>query len=383
MFDEIALLEASGHEVGHFSSAHPENIASPWSGTFVPYLELGSGGQLSASQKVLAASRMFSNIEAARRFAAVIQDFRPDVVHVHGIHRQLSPSILLAARAAGVPVVQTLHDYHHICPADVLLRGGTDVCNPRRCGTFWYGPAMSNRCVHESRAASVLSSAETSFQRLRRVYEKTIARFISPSEFLAQAIADGGWATPCDVIPNAVPLSACASGGGYVLFAGRLSPEKGVDTFLAAAKAAGVQALVAGEGPLESDLRRRFPEVEFRGRVDGPTVQSLIQGSLACVVPSTWYENAPMSVLEPMAAGVPVVASRIGGIPEIIEDGVSGILVRPGDVSELAAALVRLSTDIAFATRLGSSGRERIAARFLPADHLRRLLETYDAARLS
>lgn len=383
MFDEVAWLGESGHEVAHFSTAHPANDPSPWGEFFVPYVELGVGGGLGTREKLVAAARMFSNGDARRRFSRLLSEFRPDVVHVHGIHRQISPSILEAAHRSGVPVVQTLHDYHHICPADVLLWRGETVCEPRRCGSLCYGAAVRGRCVRGSLAASALSAAETSFQRMRRVYGRAVVRFISPSVFLADAMAAGGWGVPCDVVPNAVPVAGEWRGGDYVLFAGRLSHEKGVSTLLEAAGRAGVRAIVAGEGPLEVELRARFGRTEFLGRVDGETVQRLIEGSLACAVPSTCYENAPMSVLEPMASGAPVVASAIGGIPELIEDGESGLLVRPGDVEDLARALARLRDDRSLARRLGLAARESVSAHFSPEQHVRSLLQTYEAAMRS
>lgn len=380
MFDEIAWLEDGGHQVAHFSTTHPSNIVSAWSRYFVPYLELGSGGGLSSVDKANAGLRMFNNREAERRLSAQIAEFRPDIIHAHGIHRQLSPSVLIAARRAGVPVVQTLHDYHHVCPADVLLVGGHTVCEPRRCGRYGYGAAVANRCVRGSLAASTLSAVETGFQRVRRVYERTVVRFISPSSFLAKVMNDGGWTVPCDVIPNAVPTAPVGRGGAYVLFAGRLSTEKGVEVFLQAASAAGVPAVVAGEGPLGDELRRVYPQAEFLGRVDGAMVEQLVAGSLACVIPSRWYENAPMSVLEPMAAGRPVIASAIGGIPEQVEHGVSGLLVRPGDVGELARAIERVRDEDGLASALGAAARARVAERFSPKQHLEALLETYEAA---
>lgn len=380
MLDEIAWLEHAGHEIAHFSTTHPANDASPWSDYFVPYLELGSEGGLSTGEKLTAAARMFVNYDAKRRFARLLADFRPDIIHVHGIHRQISPSILDAALRVGIPVVQTLHDYHHLCPADVLLRRGETVCEPRRCGRYCYGAAVRGRCVRGSFAASALSAAETSFQRIRHAYERGVTRFISPSIFLSQKMATGGWDMPCDIVPNAVPVAGAWRGGGYALFAGRLSREKGVTTFLEAAERTRIRVVVAGEGPLEAELRRRFDSAEFLGRVDGATVQRLIEESLACVVPSILYENAPMSVLEPMAAGAPVVASAIGGIPELINDGVSGLLVHPGDSADLARALSRLRDDRECAERLGGAARERVRNRFSPEGHVAGLLQTYEAA---
>lgn len=385
MFDEITWLEEAGHEVAHFSTAHRENDASPWERYFVPYLELGVDGGLTTGQKLEAAAKMFANREARSRFARLLEDFKPDVVHIHGIHRQLSPSILFETKSRGIPVVQTLHDYHHVCPADVMLRGGTVVCEPRSCGRLCYGAAIVNRCVRGSLAASLLSAAETAFQRLRRVYERCVKRFVSPCSFLRDVMAQGGWTVPCDVIPNAIqvpemPEASTREPSTYVLFAGRLSPEKGVDVLLEAASRVGIDVVVAGDGPSRCQLEKEYRSARFVGRVDGSTVNRLIAGATACVVPSRCYENASMSVLEAMAAGAPVVASAIGGIPEQIEAGVSGLLVPAGDVDALAAALVEIDSRPDAARAMGAAARERVREHFSPERHLELLLRCYEEA---
>lgn len=384
MFDEIAWLESAGHAVAHFSTTHPDNDPSPWSDYFVPYLELGQGASLTSSEKAIAAARMFYSVEAKRRFRRLLGDFRPDVVHVHGIHRQISPSILAAAREASVPVVQTLHDSHHICPANVLLLSDGVPCEPRRCGVLWYGPCVRERCVRDSLPASLLAATEVSWQRFWRVYERGIARFISPSALLAERMRHGGWSIPLDIVRNAVPVEAARVGPGEgFCVVGRLSAEKGVDVALEAARRAGVRLTVAGEGPTGARLRAAYPEAEFLGRIDRAAVSALIARSRGAVIPSRCMENAPMSVLEAMASGTPLIASSIGGIPEQVTDEVDGLLVPPGDPDLLAAAIVRLAGDDSLCSRLGSSARRTVATRFSPDVHLDGLISTYRAAGAS
>lgn len=381
MFDEIEWLEAAGHEVAHFSTAHPDNVTSPWSEYFVPYLELGSTRALPAREAAVAVARMFANGEARRGFERLLDGFRPDVVHVHGIHRQVSPSILAPARARGIPVVQTLHDYHHVCPNDALLREGVEPCEPRRCGPLDYSAAVGCRCVRGSLGASFLSAAETAWQRVRGAYERGVSRFVSPSRFMAAAMTSGGWEVPIDVVPNAVPGRPEHRGSHeHLLYAGRLAPEKGVGIALLSARMSGVPIVVAGEGPLERRLRAEFPEARFVGRVGGDEIEALMSRAYATVVPSIWYENASMTVLEAMAAGVAVVASRIGGIPEQVADGVEGILVAPGDVAGMAAAMRRLAEDSALRVRLGAAGRRSVAEKYAPRRHTEALLATYRQA---
>lgn len=384
MFDEIEWLESAGHEIAHFSTNHPSNELTPWATYFVPYLELGANGNLSMTQKAHAALRMFSNVDAARLFDLLLRDFRPHVVHVHGIHRQISPSILTVARRHGIPVVQSLHDYHHVCPAADLLRRGVAPCEPRRCGRLWYGPCVGGRCVRDGLTVSALAAAETTWQRATLAYERGIARFICPSHFMALQMRQGGWTQPCDLVPNAVQLGReNQEPGDAFCIVGRLSREKGVGLALEAARRACVRVVVAGEGPASAELRRGYPEVEFVGNLDRLAVRSLMERSKALVVPSIWFENASISVLEAMAAGRPVVASRIGGIAEQVTHDVDGLLVRPGDVDALAHAMRQLADDAELAGHLGAAALRTVATRFTPAQHVHRLLGAYGAALAS
>lgn len=382
MFSEVRALEDAGFKVAHFSTTHPANESSPWSGYFAPYLELGAAGGLGARESAKAALRMFSNRAAAGAFGRLLEDFRPDIVHVHGIHRQLSPSILLEAESRGVPVVQSLHDAHHVCPADVLLRGGAQVCSPRKCGTLNYLPAVAYRCVRGSAGASALSAAETVFQRARRVYERTVNRFVVPSRYLAGVMEEGGWRTiPLDVVPNGVSSVAERAQGDrdYFLFAGRLSPEKGVDVALRAAAQCGQRIIIAGDGPLKATLEAEFPQFEFTGHVDSDEMARLLDGAIASIVTSVVPENSPMAVLEAMARAVPVIASNLGGVPELVTSA-HGVLVDAGDVTGVAAAMDQLAGDAVASGLMGQAGRIAILDAYTLEAHMHQLLDVYDRA---
>jgi glycosyltransferase involved in cell wall biosynthesis len=385
MFDEIAWLEAAGHETAHFSTRHPENLPSPWSGYFAPYLELGALGSTTPRDRATAAGRMFWNAEAARRFARLLDDFRPDVVHLHGIHRQISPSILFEARRAGVPVVQSLHDHNLICASGDLLLAGARVCSPPHCTAANVLPCAVHRCVQQSVAKSALAAAELFWRRWLLRYETLVDAFISPSHYLAEAIARGGiHRRPIHVLPNAVPFLPASDGetpGEGFVYASRLSPEKGLLTLMRAVELAGVTLTVAGTGPLYESLVARNPQgVRFTGRVDGAEVDRLLAHCRAAVVPSECVENAPMAVLEAMRLGRPVIASRTGGIPEQVRDGVDGLLFTAGDELQLAAALRLLADEPALADRLGRAARDRVASLSSPETHLHALLDIYALA---
>ncbi len=383
LFDESDALATAGHEVLHFATKHPQNLPSPWERYFAPYLEIGSGADLGVIDRVRAVARMYRNGPAGRLFGTMLDDTRPDLVHVHGIHRQLSPSILFEASKRSIPVVHTLHDYHLVCPADVMLRGGTMPCLPRACRTVDCTAAIRNRCTRGSRAASAIAASELSFQRLTRAYERTVTRFISPSAFLRDLMVEGGWTrTPIDVLPlgTAVTSNDSRTPGDYALYAGRLSPEKGVAVFLSAARTLGIPAVVAGDGPLAATLRAEFPEARFTGHVEPAEVAGLLDNALVAVVPSVSLENSPLGVLEAMGAGVAVIASNVGGVPELIGDGTEGLLVGPDDSAALSSALDRLRRDPGFARELGNAGRAKVSSRFTPERHLAGLLDTYARA---
>lgn len=382
MFDEIGQLAARGVEVAHFSMDHPDNDRSPWESYFAPHVELGKDADLSAWERFRAAANLFWNREAAARFGRLLNDFGPELVHVHGVHRQLSPSILFAARERGIPVVQTLHDAHHVCPADVLLRGGDSVCLPRACGKHNFLPAVTNRCVRGSVAASALSAAETAWQRTTGTYQRTVTRFIAPSHHLARVMHEGGWAvTPIDIIPNGITTAfGSREAGDFLFIAGRLSPEKGVDLALEAAARLDLRIVVAGDGPESERLRSRFPAAEFLGHVTRDVVAEYLARCTALLLTSCVPENAPMSLLEAMASGVPVVAPRLGGVPEIVEDGVSGLLFTPGEIDELVGAVRRLAEEPGLAETVSEAARKRVERCFTLERHTDLLLKTYAAA---
>jgi glycosyltransferase involved in cell wall biosynthesis len=387
MFDEIEWLERAGHEIAHFSTSHPGNVPSRWSEYFVPYMELGRDTRLRPPEKALASARLFYNAEAARRFAALLRRFRPDVIHFHGIHRQLSPSIMRVARRFNVPAVQTFHDYQAVCPADVLLLEGRETCSPPRCSRVNTAPCVWHRCVQRSLPASMLSAVEFVWRIDVLRYCSWLDLVVSPSRHLAKTLQASGWHEAfVRVVPNATAADTTSAThvGDYFLFAGRLSPEKGAGALVEAAGSSNSRLVVAGDGPLRAQLEAtaaaRHLAVEFVGHVGPRQVGELIRECRAVVVPSLGLENAPLIVLEAMAAAKPVIASRVGGIPEQVREDVEGLLLDPGDVPSLATAMRRVADDPLLALRLGQAGRERVADAFAPKTHVMGLMAAYEQA---
>ncbi|HZP56176.1 MAG TPA: glycosyltransferase [Dehalococcoidia bacterium] len=369
------LLQAAGHQVVDFAMADPRNRPSPYAAYFAPNVDLRAVRPTPASAR--AALNFLDSREAARRMRRLVRDTRPDVAHLHSINHQLTPSVLRVLRDEGVPAVMTLHDYKLVCPAYTMLARGA-VCE--RCAGGRFFRASTTRC--RGLARSLLLSAESYLQhRLLRSYDG-VALFLSPSAFLARKFREMGFAHPLEVLPNPGPPPAASTGGergSHVLFVGRLAPEKGVRTLARAAVEAGVALKVAGDGPELPALQREFagaPAVEFLGRVEPARVGGMMAEALAVAVPSEWYENQPMVVLEAFANATPVIGADIGGIPELVIEGETGLLHAPGDAQELAARLRWAATHPGELRAMGERA-QLVAQRFTPDAYLRDLLDVY------
>lgn len=331
-----------------------------------------------------AAASLVWNREAARNLDALLREVRPDVVHLHNVYHHLSPSILPVLRRHRLPVVMTLHDLRLLCPAIHMLRDGAP-CERCRGGRLWN--AVLGACVKGSRPASLLAAVETWNHRSRSLYETTVARFLCPSAYYAAKFAE--WGYPEDALvplPNFVDTDRFRPDEGPVedayLYFGRLSREKGLATLLRAhaawidrRRAAGAlppPALrIAGTGPAETELRdlaRRLGlDDVFLGALPPDDLAALLPRMAFTVLPSEWYENGPLSLLESLACGVPVVGADIAGIPECLDDGVEGVLFPSGDAAGLVAALER-ATSLGLPARIAA--RERALARHRREKHM-------------
>lgn len=377
LFDLAHAYAAAGHEVIPFSMASPRNLPTPWAGRFAPEVRWEGGGPLASLR---AAAGVIHSREAKRHLAALLRDARPDVAHLHNFHHQLSPSIVDALREAGVPAVHTLHDYKIVCPNYLLFTEGA-VCE--RCAGGRFGHAIAHRCVRGSVAASAVAAVESAWHRARRTLERGIRVFVSPSRFLADRARAMGFRGRLEVVPNGLDAAAVrpATGPGEgFLYAGRLALEKGVATLVEAVRRdPALTVTIAGDGPEAEALRHAAagaPErIRFAGALPRAEVLERVRAARAVVMPSLWHENAPLAALEAAASAVPVVASRRGGLPEIVRDDENGILVPPGDPEALAKALRSLQDSPDLAARLGRRGREIAAGEYRLSDQVARMLE--------
>ena len=356
-------LERMGHEVAYFSMKHPNNLPCKWDRYFVAQREYNDvKNPLSAVRDGIA---LIYSPEAKRNFHALCEEFRPDVVHLNNVHRQITLSILDAPylKEHHVPVFYTAHDYVTICPGYLMLDGEGRVCDA--ClEDGKYRHCIENRCVKGSRAKSALAALEASFNRAHRSNER-IDRVIAPSSFMRSKLIEGGWPEGKVVaLQNFADDAILARASGvagdvtdrespYLLFFGRLSAEKGVDVLLRAFDAAApslprdMRLIVVGDGPDAAEFRElaasldSAPRIEFAGYQTGDALQTYVERASLAIASSRCRENMPYSIVEAFAAGTPVVGTRIGGIPELVADGVTGFACEPGDVATMADAMVR------------------------------------------
>lgn len=330
-----------GHQVVHFSFADPGNEPSARSDYFPDH-----------PQGVRALSGYFYNREVEKALEALLEADKPDIANVHLMWGGMTPAIFRPLKKAGVPLVHTVHDYRMVCPAYTFRNGAGEICEKCRRGRWL--PCICNRCSKGSLARSAMMAAEMYTRGWFHDPLKNIDGFIFVSNFCRQKHIDHnpGFASSRNIVLYNTASLRCdspSSRGDYFLYYGRLSHEKGIEDLIEAFSADGMPNLiVAGTGPLEEELKSRAAgagNIEFAGFRSGESLWELVRGCSYVVVPSRWYENNPMTIVEAYSLGKPVIGAAIGGIPEILEGKGSGFIYPPGDVAALEAC-VRQASDV-------------------------------------
>jgi glycosyltransferase involved in cell wall biosynthesis len=352
---EAGLLRMAGHEVVPYDRASDDIVAS------------------SLLQRSLIPGRVVWSPGDRACLAELLEEVRPDVVHVHNTFPLISPSILEACRAYGVPVVATLHNFRLMCANAQLLRNGRpcDLCVGR---VPWRG--VVHRCYRDSAAATIPVAVGIQVHRSRQTWTKGVAAFIALTEFVRQQYVDGGF--PGDRIrvkPNFVPRPPRrrASAGSYFLFLGRLSPEKGVDVLLDAWGPGLGHLLIVGDGPsrreLEARAARHGNNVQFLGSQPRERCMELLTDARALIVASRSYETFGLVVVEAYAHGVPVIAPALGTFPDLVREGRTGLLFSPGDPGDLHRKLLQIG-DPEQSRQMGEKAWQRYEADYTPERNL-------------
>ncbi len=386
-FGHNRLLEELGWSVVPFAMKHPANLPTPWAEYFIDELELD--GRYSIGQKLARLPKVIYSLESRRRIDRLLAHARPDLAHAHNIYHHISPSILGLLRRREIPVVVTLHDLKISCPAYTMLTHD-GVCERCRGGRVYN--VVLNRCIGGSAGKSLIVLMEALVHDLLGSYRRHVDRFIVPSRFYLEKFCEWGWPrTQFRYVPNFVDAGRYqpdSRPGRYFVYFGRLTRQKGVASLIRAVAAAGVPLWVAGTGPELEELKQLAAglraEVSFPGHLSGETLHEAVRGSRAVVLPSEWYENAPISLLEAYALGKPVLGARIGGIPELIREGETGLCFGSGDVDALTHALKELaSRPDSELERMGQCGRAWVEQEFTKGQYLRRILAAYDELGLA
>jgi glycosyltransferase involved in cell wall biosynthesis len=389
LFHTRELLKSNGHEVIDFAMKHPKNVESPYDGLFAPRREYTDSSRSKFLRGRDAISSVYS-LAARTRLRRLLEQTKPDVAHMHIIYHQLTMSVVDELARAKVPMVMTLHDYKIGCPAYVLYRDG-HPCHDCTTGAVYN--VVRHKCIKGSRSASVLAGVEAALSHLTGKYDK-IDSYVCPSAFIGSVATETG--IPADrihVIPNFLPDSEVGqmvtslADAPRFFFAGRLEEVKGVDDLLEAFKdedpAMGTLVIAGAGGGLEEKVKvvaKERANIEYLGRLSrGEVVQQLRQ-SRAVVLPARWDENNPMSILEARTLGIPVIVSDLGGLPEMVADGVDGKVVSAGDVAGLRVAIRSLAADRTTAEAFGRMGYERFCRDNIATAHYEALMGAYAAA---
>lgn len=365
-----AQLQKTGHEVQYFGMEHEGRIAGNNAGIYTSDMDFHGGGL----RKIFYPLRIIYSTEAKKKMRLVLEDFEPDVVHLNNINFQLTPSVIYAVRSyekkcgRKVRIVFTAHDYQWVCPNHMMRIPATGaICFACRGGNF--GQCSKNRCIHDSRIKSLLGTIEAKYYAKRKTYGM-VDVIICPSEFMKKQLdTDPLLADRTVMMHNFIDVDEGETGGmdatdgdagaadmtgrkntgavkkDYVVYFGRFSEEKGIRTLLEACRALPqIPFVYAGTGPLEEEIKG-VANIENRGFVTGEALRKLIAEARFSVYPSEWYENCPFSVMESQMYGTPVLASDLGGAPELVRPGVTGDLFRGGDAQELTEHIKALWND--------------------------------------
>jgi len=335
-----------------------------------------------ASDLRLAASAIWSR-GAESRVRAAIAAHRPEVMHVHNTFAAASPSIYHAAMH--VRVVQTLHNYRMVCPVATAFRDG------RACtdcvGRLVPWPAVLHACVHHSRSQSAVAATTLAVHRAIGTFRRGIAAYVALSTFQRQLMISGG--LPGDrirVIPNFLETDPGIGEGprAGILYVGRLAEEKGVKVLLRAAALQPGTVRVVGDGPLRAPVERAASAgyVDYLGSLPRSSVFDEMRRAIAVVLPSTWFEGSPLTLVEAYATGTPVIASRIGSLVEAVEEGVTGMLAEAHDAEALGNRLRWAISHTAEMAEMGQAARTRYQAQFRGPTHLAALLAAYTAGAI-
>ena len=392
MFNIKAMLEQHGHEVIPFSVHSNKNVETEYARYFVEPIGSRDATYFDECKKtprviLQMLSRSIYSVEVEKAIQKEIREVKPDLVYVLHFVNKLSPSVLRGAKKMGLPVVLRLSDYFLLCPRFDFLFDKKPCEDCLSCG---YRTCIRRRCVKGSLFASAVRVLSMKVHKWMDIY-RNVDAFVTPSEFLKGKLAANGFdESKIHCIPT-FTTSKTQLGepkvGSYGLYFGRISEEKGVETVVKAFEKLPDRVVkIMGDDTTEEARRlmayvreKGLTNIEFLGFKAGEELEEVIKGARYTLIPSVWYDNLPNTALESFQYAKPVIASNIGSLPELVEDGVNGFLFTPGDPEALAAKVRLLDADAVAAT-MGAASRARLEQRFAPEKHYDALMAVFEAA---
>ena len=377
-----AFLESLGHDVQYFGMYDAQNTVGNRIDEYTSNMDFHE----KRLSRFLYPFRILYSREAYQKITKVLEDFNPDIVHFNNINFQLTPSIIDAVYKKKIPMIMTVHDYQMICPNHSLY----SIKDKKPCEKCIHGNVfhcMKGKCIHSSTTKSILGVIEYFLYRIRKNYKK-IDLYICPSKFLESRLLlsrskvyKGKTKVMCNYakIPDLTEIEKISKieKKDYVLFAGRLSKEKGVEVLAETAKLLpDIQFVVAGDGP-DKKVLENIKNVHLKGFVSGNEFFRLIAEAKFEVVPSICYENCPISILEAQAMGTPVVTAGVGGMAELVEDGITGLHVKPMTAEALAETISQLLNNDEKLNELTENCIKKADEIVTLENYTRELFETY------
>jgi glycosyltransferase involved in cell wall biosynthesis len=395
-FRTAEILEGHGHNSVFFAMQHPDNLPCGTSEYFMPLIDVYNSNIFNYLR---ASFRNLYSLKARKYIARLLDRYPVDLVHMHDIHRQMSPSILYEIKKRRIPVVMTLHNYRMICPSFLMMSCGRPC---EACDQGKYFNAMKLRCVKDSTFRSGLVSMELYLHHNILDAYRLVDVFIAPSLFLKNKHEQMGFHKKMVHLPYPLDVQEfddivdphAHKNNEHVTFVyfGRLEPEKGLYTLFEAVinlygKESGKRAIfnIVGEGPIKGELhemarKNGMDTVKFIGFLKGRELFTEIKKADVVIIPSEWYENYPVSVMEAFALGRPVIGARIGGIPEMVKDNETGLSFESGNPVDLSEKIEYALNNVDETVVWGKNARQFIEQEVDPERHYRRLMEIYDMA---
>jgi len=374
------LCIEKGHEIIPFSMSDEKNLYSKYEKYFINNINYTN---MNLKTKIINTAKIVYSFEAEKKIKTIIRDTNPDLAHLHIFQHQMSPSIIHCLKKAGIPIINTVHDLKAICPNYKMLNK-KGICE--ECKGHKYYKCVLNSCTKGSKLYSAVNVFEAYLHKYLKSYSY-IDKYICPSEFYRKKFIEFGIPKEkVEYIPNFVDVNKfqpCYENKDYFVYVGRLSEEKGINTLIKSMKNVQASKLcIIGTGPMEEQLKKQVKDmnlknVEFLGFKRGKELENSIKNSKFTIIPSEWYENCPMSVIEAMAYGKPVIGSDLGGIPELIEDGITGLIFKATDEEMLADKINYLIHNSEKCKEMGKAGRKRAEKVYDKGIHYEKVNEIY------